>query len=322
MMQKLPKDPSMPQNQTNQQSNFLTIDLNFLDLPGAIASYLIPHNRGAILIESGPGSTIENLTAGLASHGVKIADISDVFLTHIHLDHAGAAGWFARQGASIHVHPVGAPHLIDPTKLLASAERIYANQMDFLWGEFLNVPESKLSILENNQVLEVGGIQIQAVDTPGHARHHYAYIYEDVCFSGDIGGVRLGGKDHLVVPMPPPELQLEDWRLSLDILQAAYNRGLFSKIAPTHFGIYQDAGSHLILLQKELDDIETWIEEIMPTEPSIDELNKAFIAWTDQRYRQNNLSDELIDIYEAAMPSWMSARGIYRYWRKHRIPQE
>jgi len=105
-------------------------------------------------------------------------------------------------------------------------------------------------------------------------------------------------------------------------VQILESEGSASKQSGGRFGIYQDAGSHLILLQKELDDIETWIEEIMPTEPSIDELNKAFIAWTDQRYRQNNLSDELIDIYEAAMPSWMSARGIYRYWRKHRIPQE
>lgn len=312
----------MPHLQSEQRAGILTIDLNFLDLEGAIASYLVPHNHGALLIESGPGSTIEKLVSGINSYGFKISDISDVFVTHIHLDHAGAAGWFARQGARIHVHPVGAPHLIDPSKLLASAERIYGDQMDYLWGEFLNVPETSLSILEDNHVVEVEGIQVRTLNTPGHARHHYAYICKDVCFSGDIGGVRLDGVNHLVAPMPPPEFHLEEWRDSLNSLQSAYDRGLFHKIAPTHFGVFDGAGNHLTLLRQELNDIDIWIDQILPAEPSIDELNQAFIDWTFERYRQNNLSDTLMNTYEAAMPSWMSAQGIHRYWRKYRSPQE
>src|SRR5512143_2025441 len=167
-----------------------TLDLNFLELAGTIAVYLIPHPHGAVLVESGPGSTLHNLKAGLESHGLKPSDISDVLLTHIHLDHAGSAGWWARQGARIHVHPVGAPHLLDPEKLLASAQRIYGDQMDRLWGEFLPVPDDRLVIIQDGDEVEIDGLCFKALDTPGHANHHYAYLFGDVCFTGDIGGIR------------------------------------------------------------------------------------------------------------------------------------
>ena len=122
-----------------------TLDLNFCGFAGAIAAYLISHAHGAVLVECGPGSTVAALWKRRCSGmGLKTGDITDVLLTHIHLDHAGAAGWLARQGARIHVHPVGAPHLINPEKLLASASRIYGDSMQTLWGDFLPVPEDHL----------------------------------------------------------------------------------------------------------------------------------------------------------------------------------
>src|SRR5688572_8379493 len=122
------------------------LDLNFKGIPGAIASYLIPHREGVVLVEAGPGSTTDRLQARLGEEGYQLSDVTDVLLTHIHLDHAGAAGWLAGHGARIHVHPNGAGHLINPEKLITSATRIYGDSMDTLWGAFLPVPEERLSI--------------------------------------------------------------------------------------------------------------------------------------------------------------------------------
>src|SRR4030067_192880 len=130
-----------------------TLDLNFLGVPGTIAAYLIPHRQGVVLIESGPGSTVPALVNSLNSLGYRPADVTDVLLTHIHLDHAGAAGWLAEQGARIFVHPVGAPHLLNPEKLLASARRTSGDMMEPLWGELLPVPEDQLTVISDGEVV-------------------------------------------------------------------------------------------------------------------------------------------------------------------------
>ena len=291
-----------------------TIDLHFMGLRQAIAVYAIPHPRGAILVECGPGSTIPALQAGLKAHGLSIKDISDVFLTHIHLDHAGAAGWFAQQGARIHVHPVGAPHLLNPEKLLASAARIYGDLMQTLWGEFLPVPEGQLSVLQDGDVVEVSGLSLRALDTPGHANHHFVYLFEEVCFSGDIGAVRIGGARHLRLPMPPPEFNLEKWRQSLARLRSEK----FSRIAPTHFGLYADPDWHLSAVEEALDEVEAWMEAVMPQGLPVEVLNDRFLEWTRNRSLSAGLPPDLLGIYEAANPSWMSTQGILRYWEKTR----
>lgn len=295
-----------------------TIDLNFLGLPGTIAAYLITHGHGAILIESGPGSTSANLERALQSHGLHPSDITDVLLTHIHLDHAGAAGWLASHGARVHVHAVGAPHMVDPEKLLTSAQRIYGDMMDTLWGDFLPVRENQLIALQDGDVIEIEDLSLRAIDTPGHANHHMAYLFENVCFSGDIGGVRLAGLRHLRVPMPPPEFHLEKWRASVEQL----SQETFHYIAPTHFGLYNDRDWHLRTLQEALDDIDQWIEAHLPDEPALETLNAGFLAWTAERSTQDELLGEYHQLYEAANPSWMSSQGILRYWKKFRSPQQ
>ena len=300
------------------KSNIQTIDLKFQGLEGSIAVYLIPHKGGAVLIESGPGSTQTSLIAGLAKYGFQPKDITDVLLTHIHLDHAGAAGWLSRQGARIHVHPVGAPHLLNPEKLLSSARRIYGDMMDSLWGQFLPVIPENLSVPKDGQAVEINGLSFLPVDTPGHAFHHYAYIFEDICFSGDIGGIRLGGIPHIRIPMPPPELHLEKWRESLEKLRKLK----FSRIAPTHFGIYDDAEWHLNALEGAIDEAEQWIERVMPLNPSLDELRKNFVEWTKQLNLEQGLDSMQIKLHEAANPSFMSADGIHRYWHKFRLPEK
>ena len=162
--------------------------------------------------------------------------MTHVLLTHIHLDHAGAAGWLAEQGAEIYVHPIGAPHLLNPEKLIASATRIYTDRMQTLWGEILPVPENKLKIVEDGELINIGGLKFLPINTPGHAEHHYTYLFEETLFCGDVGGVRIPGYSYLRVPMPPPELHLERWHESI----ARLRKEKISHIAPTHFGIFDD----------------------------------------------------------------------------------
>ncbi len=293
-----------------------TIDLNFLGIPNAIAAYLIPHDHGAVLVECGPGSTLKTLESALGKQGFTTSDITDVLVSHIHLDHAGAAGWFARQGTRVHVHHVGAPHMINPEKLLRSAARIYGDQMDYLWGELLSVPEENLSILHDNDVIEIENLVFRALDTPGHAYHHMTYLFEDVCFTGDVGGVRMYGPGpaHLRIPTPPPEFHIVKWRESV----ARLINEEFSFIAPTHFGIFDDPGRHLAAVQKGLDEIEAWMEKIMPSDPSIETLESEVAQWENQRALTDGVDPAALESYEKASPAWMSAEGIRRYWHKVR----
>ena len=297
------------------KNSVITIDLNFQGMKQAIASYLIRDGDELVLVESGPGSTLAGLEAGLRPHGLTLADVTHVLLTHIHLDHAGAAGRLARLGAQVYVHPLGAPHLLDPEKLLASAARIYGDKMDALWGEFLPVEPNQLHIAEDAQEIVIGNLRFVALSTPGHAQHHNVYLFEDICFTGDVGGVRIPGYPYLRVPMPPPELHIERWRATLNRL-----RGLkFARIAPTHFGIFDDPEWHLRQVEKGLDSAERWLEQIMPADPPVDELRASFTAWVEAEGRQQGLSEEAVKSYSLANPLGMSADGLMRYWKKVRM---
>lgn len=299
-------------------SKVITIDLNFQGKSQAIASYLIRHENGAVLVESGPGSTLDSLKAGLDREGLSPRDITHVLLTHIHLDHAGAAGWLSHQGAMIHVHPNGAAHMLNPEKLIASATRIYGDQMETLWGEFLPVAAEKLVVPQDGEEISIGNLRFVAVHTPGHAEHHYSYLFEDLCFSGDVGGVRIPGFQYLRAPMPPPELHFGKWRDSIKRLQSLG----FSRIAPTHFGIFDDASWQLSELQKQLDATEKWLEEIMRIQPSVDGLRSNLETWMKDQERVVSLSEDAIRAYSLANPIGMSADGLIRYWKKFRSPSQ
>ena len=294
--------------------SIVTIDLHFQDKTQAIASYLIRHGDGVVLIESGPGSTLPALEAGLAKEGLSPRDITHVLLTHIHLDHAGAAGWLSRQGAQIFVHPNGAPHLLHPEKLIASATRIYGDRMQTLWGEFLPVVEDQLTVPQDAEEIVIGNLRFLPINTPGHAEHHYSYLFEDVCFSGDVGGVRIPGYQYLRAPMPPPELHFGKWRESIARLRSLK----FARIAPTHFGIFEDADWQLNELQKNLDETEKWLEKVMPTDPPAEELREKFETWMNEQSLAQGLSEDTIRAYTLANPLKMGADGMMRYWKKVR----
>lgn len=296
------------------QTRIVTLDLNFQGRPHAIASYLIRDSDSVILIESGPGSTLPGLQAGLAVEGLSTRDVTHILLTHIHLDHAGAAGFLANQGAEIYVHPIGAPHMLHPEKLIASATRIYGDRMQTLWGEFLPVPENKLHIAEDGKAIKIGSAEFIPHNTPGHAEHHFAYQFEDIVFCGDVGGVRIPGYQYLRVPMPPPELNLERWRESVVKLRALKS----PRIAPTHFGIYDDVDWQLTEIEKGLDSTERWMEQVMKNEPAIEELREMFVRWAMEEGRSAGLSADVVKAYELANPLGMSADGLLRYWKKVR----
>ena len=296
------------------QTRVITLDLNFQARPQAIASYLIRNGDAVVLVESGPGSTIAGLEAGLANEGLSPRDVTQLLLTHIHLDHAGAAGWLARQGAEVYVHPVGAPHMLNPEKLLASATRIYGDRMDTLWGEFLPVPQEKLRVIGDGQEIVLGALEFLPINTPGHAEHHYAYLFEDICFSGDVGGVRIPGYQYLRCPMVPPELHLQRWHDSVKRLREEQ----FAYIAPTHFGIYDDPEWQLREVEKGLYDAERWIDKMMAEDssPPIEALRESFTTWMVEQGAAFGLSEDVVKAYGLANPPGMSADGLFRYWKK------
>ncbi|MBI5842246.1 MAG: MBL fold metallo-hydrolase [Chloroflexi bacterium] len=300
------------------KTRVVTLDLKFQNKTQAIASYLIRHSSGAVLVESGPGSCHAGLLAGLAAQGLSPRDITHVLLTHIHLDHAGAAGWWSEQGAEIIVHPVGAPHMLNPEKLLASAARIYGDKMDSLWGEFLPVNGSRLRVVQDAEEIVIGELRFVALNTPGHAEHHYAYLFENLCFTGDVGGVRIPGYPYLRAPMPPPELHLEKWHESL----ARLRKQKLAYIAPTHFGIYDDPEWHLNEVEKGLDSAARWLEQVMPGDPPIDELRESFTEWMVEEGVESGLSEDVMRSYELANPPGMSADGLYRYWKKVKMASQ
>ena len=294
--------------------SIITLDLNFLNRQKAIAAYLVPYHGGAVLVETGPGSTIAELTNKLKQHGLKPQDITHVFITHIHLDHAGAAGWLASQGAKIFVHPVGEPHMRSPEKLLTSAKRIYKEKMDFLWGEFLPVPAEKLTPVGDREQITVGDLTFTAIHTPGHAEHHISWLLEDTCFTGDVGGIRIPGVFYIRLPLVPPELNFEKWRQSLALLRDIG----FKNIVPTHFGIFDDANAHLTMASQLLNENEHWMEQAMIVETPLEELREKYITFLHKQGISLGVSEETLQISEIANPSMMGADGIHRYWNKHR----
>jgi glyoxylase-like metal-dependent hydrolase (beta-lactamase superfamily II) len=296
-----------------------TLDLHFQDRSHTIAAYLLPHAEGAALIETGPGSTVDSLRAQLAEHDHSLDDITEVFVTHIHLDHAGAAGRLAtKHGATVYAHAVGAPHLATPERLLKSAERIYGDDMDRLWGDTLPVPEDQLVSLHDGARVNIGDRTVVALDTPGHASHHLAYVVGDVCFTGDVAGVRLPGETYVEVPLVPPELRLDHWRESLDYLRTALPERDVTHLALTHFGLFDDVTPHLDRLEAGLDAADDYVRTTLPDlVDDEDALRDATVEWVHDHARSQGVDEDTWALYELADPSWMAASGLRRYWEKH-----
>jgi glyoxylase-like metal-dependent hydrolase (beta-lactamase superfamily II) len=269
--------------------------------PGIIASYLLETEDGPAIFDCGPTSCVEHLKAGLAEHGVDLRDVRHLLLSHIHLDHAGAAGVLVREhpGLQVHLSDVGAPHLIDPTKLEASARRLYGDAFDELWGELAPVPA------ENVHVVDDSVVGLDCVPTPGHAWHHVSFLASDgTLYAGDAAGVRIGSGSFVLPPCPPPELDLEAWERTLEEIE----RRTPERLALVHFGVFDDVQEHLADLRETL---RRWAERV---EDGMDE--ETFVAAA--RYDVAQTDPELADDYDRAAPYWHHFRGLERYWRKRR----
>jgi glyoxylase-like metal-dependent hydrolase (beta-lactamase superfamily II) len=289
-----------------------TIDLRFQGHPEAVAAFLVIGPGGPVLVETGPGSTLERLVAELARFGFQPRDIKDVLLTHIHLDHGGAAGWWAQQGARVHVHHLGAPHLIDPSKLLMSAERIYGEMMKPLWGEYLASPAERVYALHDGDMIEAGGLVFTALDTPGHARHHMVYQLGQVAFTGDLAGIRLSARAHTRLPTPPPEFEREAWLESIERVQALNFQALYL----THFGAVQDVAAHwanVAQLVKAYAEIAKYeLERGADREAIIARFNGD----EHTRIEASGLPPADFGLYTSIGPIGMSVDGLLRYWKK------
>src|ERR1041384_2315712 len=190
------------------------LDTRQLGRPGIVAATAGETDDGIALFDTGAESTFDNVVVDLGEAGFSAKDVRHVFLSHIHFDHAGAAWRFAECGATIYVHPLGAQHLVDPSKLISSATRIFGDQMEKLWGRIAPVPADRIRVVEDNELIRLRPFQVRALATPGHADHHHVYHWEDNVFGGDIAGVRIGHGPP-IPPFVPPQLHIESWHESI-----------------------------------------------------------------------------------------------------------
>src|SRR5206468_1521279 len=228
------------------------IDLHHLGRDRIIASYLLDTDDGPALFDCGPSTTIEALKAGLADRGVALTDVRHLLLSHIHLDHAGAAGVLVREHPTLQVHVsgIGAPHLADPSRLEASARRLYGDTFDTLWGELAPVPQ------QNIRVVGTEVLGLECFPSPGHASHHVCYLAGDgTLYAGDAAGVRLQPDRAVLPPTPPPDFDLEAWDRTIDEIE----RRKPSRLALVHFGVADDPEPHLAQLRRRLVD---WVRRV------------------------------------------------------------
>ncbi|MGB1120806.1 MAG: MBL fold metallo-hydrolase [Saprospiraceae bacterium] len=287
------------------------LDLKFLGLDEAIAAFLVETSEGPVLVETGPHSVNGNLEQEIERCGFKMADIQHVFITHIHFDHAGGAWALAQQGATIYLHPFGKRHLGEPSKLYASAKRIYQDKMETLWGKMEAIDEEKLRTVEHGESITIGDTTFTAQHTPGHAVHHIAWQVDDNLFAGDVAGVKIA-KGIVVPPCPPPDINIEDWVASINLIRGLDIKALYL----THFNKITNITEHLEALEKMLGDWANWMKPHYENGTEQKEIVPQFMEYTKQQLLNHGLNEEEIKQYEAANPSWMSVAGLMRYWNK------
>jgi glyoxylase-like metal-dependent hydrolase (beta-lactamase superfamily II) len=261
-----------------------------------IGVYVLETEDGPALFDCGPTTCVPALKAALAEGGLVLTDLRHLLLSHIHLDHAGAAGVLVREhpGLQVHVSEIGAPHLIDPAKLERSARRLYEDEFDMLWGELAPVPEQNVHVV-GDRVLG-----LECFPSPGHASHHVCYLDADgTLYAGDATGVRIMPGRYVMPVSPPPDIDLEDWERTIDEIE---RRGP-ERLALIHFGVVESPRDHLRRLRREL---RVWAQRVRQgmTEDEFAEAARADLAEEDGD----------APYYERAAPFWQSYAGLKRYW--------
>ncbi len=269
------------------------IDLHHLGAERVIGSYLVETADGPAIHDCGPATDVEALKAGLEERGLDLTDVRHLLLSHIHLDHAGAAGTLVREHPKLRVHvsELGAPHLIDPSRLEASARRLYGDTFDTLWGELAPVPQ------ENIHVVGDRVLGFECFPSPGHASHHVVYVSGDgIAYCGDAAGVRIQPHELVVPPTPPPEVDVEAWRTTIDELE----RRDPARLALIHFGVADNPREHLEQLRKRLDE---WAGRVAE-------------GATEEEFVAAAIDSQEAEEYDRAMPLWQSYAGLKRWAEK------
>ena len=290
------------------------VDLHFLGMRRVIGTAVLEGPSGLTLVDPGPTSCLPALESGLAALGRRLTDVRTLLLTHIHLDHAGATGTLLHRlpDAEAYVHERGAPHMVDPTKLLASATRLYGSNMDRFWGEFRPVSADRLRILKGGEYLEVAGRSLHVQYTPGHASHHVSYFdtTTGTAYVGDTGGIRVV-PGYIKAPTPPPDIDLELWEQSLQTIEAWKPRSLVL----THFGQVDDVADHLRDFRGVLARQAALVRETLTSDGTDEERIRRFVE--DMRAdARRRLSSEDAASTEAAAAFDQLWAGLARYWRK------
>jgi glyoxylase-like metal-dependent hydrolase (beta-lactamase superfamily II) len=287
---------------------------------GITAAYLIPGDDGShSLIETGPKSSVHHVLEALDEAGVERLD--KIVVTHIHLDHAGAAGTLVKHfpDAIVHVHEVGAPHLVDPTKLWASAARIYGAAMEQLWGGIDPIPEPNVRVVADGDEIDLGGRVVRAVETPGHAYHHHAYLDEaaGIVFTGDALGVRLPDVGVVRPATPPPEFHLDKAIASIERIRSLGATSAWL----THFGPHdRAAGAPTLsdLCDESIDALRRWGEWVRAARATTSDLDDAtgMVRKRAAEDMENRLAPDAIERMELTTSYRMNVSGYMRYFDK------
>lgn len=290
-------------------------DVRFRGRSRLIACAVLETDAGLILVDPGPTSSLETLEHVLTPLG-GLQAVNDVVLTHIHLDHAGCVGQLAANlpEVTVHVHPIGARHLINPERLIRSATRIYEERMEQLWGAILPVSASQVCAITDGARLQIGGRTLRACYTPGHASHHIAWIDDaaGVVFAGDAAGMRIEGADHIIPVAPPPDIDLIAWEETLSKLERENPKRLFL----THFGLIEDVKGHLHRMRERL---RAWSDAVRQSLDDDYESDAARAA--DFHKSEMTHMNASVDIADQEPYGYMgqpreSWFGLARYWRK------
>jgi glyoxylase-like metal-dependent hydrolase (beta-lactamase superfamily II) len=290
------------------------IDLRFLGRPHAIAAVVVQGPGALALIDPGPTTTLAVLEEGLRRQGARLADLTHILLTHIHLDHAGATGTIIRRHPHVRVlvHELGAPHMVEPARLLASAARLYGGRMDELWGDFVPVPAANIDVLSGGERIALAGRLFDVAYTPGHAAHHVSYFdaSSGVAFVGDAGGMSIDG-GFVLPPTPPPDIDLDQWRRSVARIEAWSPNTLFL----THFGPVMQVSTHLQTLLDNLAMTAGLVKETLREDGTDDQRMERF-ADRLRREMRRQMNAAQLESYGASAPLRLQWLGLARYWRQ------
>jgi len=290
------------------------IDVEYLGNEHYIACALL-EGDAPVIVDPGPTVSLAKLEEGLSRHGLSLDDLAAVLLTHIHLDHAGAAGTIVKRNPRIdvYVHQRGARHMVDPQRLLNSAERLYGDRMDELWGEFLAVPEDNVRVLAGGETLHLAGRRIEVAYTPGHASHHVSYLDDTTgtAFVGDTAGIRIAGNPYVLPVTPPPDVDLEIWETSLRKIEAWNPKRLFV----AHFGAAEGVEEHLQQFRRGLHEWATIVRDGLASNRTDEECVETFTAGVIAGLKER-LPQETIPLYQQGGAPDMSWHGLARYWKK------